>query len=114
VAPVVAVRGNVDRGSLARLPVSEMVEVDGRAIYVVHDVSALDLDPAAAGVAAVISGHSHRASIRWEGGILFLNPGAAGPRRFGLALSVARLTITETRLEPEILALEPWGPRLAT
>jgi putative phosphoesterase len=105
IAPVTAVRGNVDRGALARLPAARRLEIAGHSLYMLHDVDALRLDPAAACLSAVISGHAHRPSVRWEGGVLYLNPGSAGPRRFGLPLSLARLTITGARLEPEIVEL---------
>ncbi len=93
-APVVAIRGNVDRGDWAQhLPPTEIVEVGGVLIYMVHDVHDLDLDPRAASVRVVISGHSHQPSIREDHGVLYLNPGSAGPRRFKLPVSVARLEI---------------------
>ncbi len=93
-APVVAVRGNVDRGEWAeRLPLTETVQAGGALLYVIHDVKELDLNPRAASIRVVISGHSHQASVREEDGVLYLNPGSAGPRRFKLPLSVARLEI---------------------
>jgi putative phosphoesterase len=105
-APLTAVRGNVDRGALAAaLPATETVVVEEAAIHLIHDVSDLDLDPAAAALRAVVSGHSHRASNHWAGDVLYLNPGSAGPRRFGGRLSVARLTITGGALHAEIIAL---------
>jgi len=106
VAPVRAVRGNVDRGELAaRLPVSEVVEVAGRLVYLLHDLGRLDLDPAAAGFAAVISGHSHAPSISRERGVLYVNPGSAGPRRFDLPVSVALLCLSPGALRAEIVEL---------
>ena len=93
-APMVAIRGNVDRGEWAqRLPLTETVEVGGLLIYMIHDVHDLDLDPHAASVRVVISGHSHQPSIREERGVLYLNPGSAGPRRFKLPVTAARLEI---------------------
>ena len=93
-APAVAIRGNVDRGEWAqRLPPTEIIEVGGVLIYMVHDVHDLDLDPRAASVRVVISGHSHQPSVREDRGVLYLNPGSAGPRRFKLPVSVARLGI---------------------
>ena len=93
-APLVAIRGNVDRGEWAeRLPLTEAVEAGGTLIYLIHDVHDLDLDPRAASIRVVISGHSHRASVREEGGVLYLNPGSAGPRRFKLPVTVALLEI---------------------
>lgn len=94
IAPVYAIRGNVDREPWARqLPETRRVEVGGRQFWVLHDRHQLDFDPAAEGYHAVISGHSHRPSIERKGGVLYLNPGSAGPRRFRLPVSVARLEI---------------------
>ena len=107
IAPVVAIRGNVDRGDwAAALPEREMVEIDGVSIYMLHDLGALDLDPAAAGVSAVVSGHTHAPSIEERQGVLFVNPGSAGPRRFALPVSVARLTIVQGRLRAKIVPLD--------
>ena len=107
IAPVTAIRGNVDRqGWAAGLPRTDLVEADGRALYLVHDVNDLDLDPAAVGVCAVISGHSHRPEIRWRKGILYLNPGSAGPRRFRLPVTLARLEMSDGRLAPELVSLD--------
>lgn len=93
-APVVAVRGNVDHGEWAeRLPLTDTVEAGGALIYMIHDVHDLDLDPHAASIRVVISGHSHQPSVHEKGGVLYLNPGSAGPRRFRLPVSVARLEI---------------------
>jgi len=106
VAPVTAVRGNNDRGAWARaLGDSEAVEVAGRWLYVLHDVHELDLDPAAAGFAAVIAGHSHRPLVEERRGVLFVNPGSAGPRRFTLPATVARLSISGGRASAEIIEL---------
>jgi putative phosphoesterase len=105
IAPVTAVRGNVDRGELARLRVTRRVEVEGRSLYVIHDLSQLDLDARTAGLHAVVSGHTHRPVVQWEQDVLFLNPGSAGPRRFRLPVSLARITVTGGRLEPEIIHL---------
>jgi putative phosphoesterase len=91
-APVFAVRGNVDAERWAlTLPETEVIELDPATIYVLHDVHALDLDPAAAGFQIVVSGHSHKASREERNGILFINPGSAGPRRFDLPITVALL-----------------------
>src|SRR5467141_1295048 len=90
-----AVRGNNDRGRWARaLAETEVVERGGRAIYVLHDLHELDLDPRAAGFDAVITGHSHQPQIERRDGVLYLNPGSAGPRRFRLPVSVARLNVS--------------------
>ncbi|MBZ5643498.1 MAG: metallophosphatase family protein [Acidobacteriia bacterium] len=95
-APVFAVRGNVDTEPWARaLPESEVIEAGPATIYVLHDVHALDLDPAAAGFHIVISGHSHKPARTEHGGVLFINPGSAGPRRFQLPVTVARLDLSE-------------------
>ena len=106
VAPVVAVRGNNDKGNWAQaLPETEVVEVGGVALYVLHDVKALDLDPVAAGFQAVISGHSHRPGMVKRQGVLFLNPGSAGPRRFNLPVSVARLSICGDTIDAQLIEL---------
>jgi len=108
VAPVVAVRGNNDRGPWAdHLPVTDVVELDGTCLYVLHDVKELDLDPRAAGFRAVIAGHSHRPQMEERDGVLFLNPGSAGPRRFTLPITLARLTLGEGGLDAAIVHLEP-------
>ncbi len=106
VASVVAVRGNADRGPWAKvLPIAEAVRVAEMDLYVLHDVSELDLDPRAAGFHAVISGHSHQPRIEHRNGVLFLNPGSAGPRRFTLPVSVARLHIGNGKLDAQIIEL---------
>jgi uncharacterized protein len=106
IAPVVAVRGNNDRGDWAHaLPETEVVEVGGVALYVLHDVNTLDLDPVAAGFRAVISGHSHRPAVSKRRGVLFLNPGSAGPRRFKLPVSVARLLIRGDAVDAQLIEL---------
>jgi putative phosphoesterase len=106
IAPVVAVRGNNDKGEWAHaLPETEVVEVGDIALYVLHDVKALDLDPVAAGFQAVISGHSHQPAIANRQGVLFLNPGSAGPRRFKLPISVARLIIRGGTLDAQLVEL---------
>jgi len=106
VAPVVSVRGNNDKGKWAQaLPETEVVEVGGVSLYVLHDVKALDLDPAAAGFQAVISGHSHRSGLVKRQGVLFLNPGSAGPRRFTLPVSVARLSICRNAIDAKLVEL---------
>ncbi|HEX8947723.1 MAG TPA: metallophosphoesterase family protein [Dissulfurispiraceae bacterium] len=106
VAPVVAVRGNTDRdGWAAALPAREAVEVGEVMLYVLHNVHELDLDPAASGFSAVISGHSHTPSSEERSGVLFLNPGSAGPRRFRLPVTVALLRIRGRTLVPQIVDL---------
>lgn len=108
VAPVVAVRGNVDRGPLAAaLSETEVVEIEGASIYLLHDLAALDLDPGAAGFAAVVSGHSHVPKLETRHGVLYLNPGSCGPRRFDLPITVARMTVEGGRVGAEIVTLGP-------
>jgi hypothetical protein len=107
IAPLTAVRGNNDRMAwAAALPESEAVEVAGSWLYVLHDLNDLDLDPRAAGFAAVIAGHSHRPAIEDRGGVLFVNPGSAGPRRFRLPVAVARLRIGAGRVQGELIVLD--------
>jgi putative phosphoesterase len=106
IATVTAIRGNIDqRGACARLPATELVTLAGKSIYMLHDRIALDLDPGGAGVAVVVSGHSHKPSIQWLKGVLYFNPGSAGPRRFSLPVTVGRLDVSEAGLEAEIVEL---------
>jgi uncharacterized protein len=104
-APTTAVRGNVDHGVWATaLPMTDVARLGGLDVYMLHDLDTLDVDPAAAGLAAVISGHSHQPRAEWKRGVLFLNPGSAGPRRFSLpvTLSILRvegLTLTHERID---------------
>ena len=94
IAPVAAIRGNVDVQPWTRsFAETEVVELAGLHIYVIHDVNALDLNPRAAGFAAVISGHSHKPGQSTKDGVLYFNPGSAGPRRFSLPISIGRLEI---------------------
>lgn len=105
-APVTAIRGNVDVQTWAReLPETEVVELAGKTIYVVHDVNAIDLNPKTAGFDAVISGHSHKPKQEIKDGVLYLNPGSAGPRRFKLPVSVGKVEITAGMLHATILTL---------
>jgi uncharacterized protein len=107
IAPVVAVRGNVDRDAWAdRLPQSEIVEHAGVRLYVLHILEELDLDPPTAGFHAVITGHTHRPKMETKDGVLYFNPGSAGPRRFILPVSVGRLSITDGKLRGEIIHLQ--------
>lgn len=106
-APVVAVRGNVDTEHWAQaLPLTATVEAAGVSIYVLHDVKTMDVNPAAAGFAIVVSGHSHKLERREKGGVLYINPGSAGPRRFQLPITVARLDLGQTPWELEFVDLE--------
>jgi putative phosphoesterase len=105
-APTFVVRGNVDKAHWAgALPMTAHVEVGRLQFHVLHDISELDLDPAAVGYAAVVYGHSHRPSIEMREGVLFLNPGSAGPRRFNLPVSIARVSVSGQQLRPEIVEL---------
>ncbi|HSF06110.1 MAG TPA: metallophosphoesterase family protein [Methylomirabilota bacterium] len=105
-APVTAVRGNNDREPWARaLPETAVVRIGTTRLYVLHDVKELGLDPGARGFAAVLSGHSHQPHAEQRDGVLFFNPGSAGPRRFRLPVSVGRLTIAGGRVSAEILTL---------
>ena len=102
IAPVTAVRGNNDHGS--PLPETQMIELGGRTFYVLHDLNELDLDPRAAGVDVVVAGHSHKPLHEVRGGVCYLNPGSAGPRRFKLPIALARV---DTRtLAIELLRLD--------
>lgn len=106
-APVTVVRGNIDTSSWARkLPASNMLEIAGTSIYVLHNVDDLDLDPAAAGFSAVIFGHSHRPLIENRNGVLSFNPGSAGPRRFNLPICLGRLFVENGKLTPELIELK--------
>jgi putative phosphoesterase len=106
IAPVTAVRGNVDKDAWAkRLPTTEVFEVGGISIYMLHDLAELDLKPKAAGFAAVISGHSHVSKQELRDGVLYFNPGSAGPRRFKLPVSVGKLIVQDSDVRGEILSL---------
>lgn len=107
IAPVTAVRGNVDRGAwAAELPETNVLECERVSIYVLHDLQQLDLKPEAAGFAAVISGHTHVPKREVKNGVLYFNPGSAGPRRFKLPVTVGRLNVSVGRIEAEVLQLE--------
>ena len=107
IAPVYAVRGNNDRDAWARaLPLTEVVEVGALHFYLLHDIADLDIDPAAAGMAAVITGHSHKPVAQVRDGVLFLNPGSAGPRRFKLPISVALVEVSGSELKTRIVQLD--------
>lgn len=105
-APVTAIRGNIDRtGPCAQLPPAEFIELAGHSLYMLHDLAALDLDPSAAGIAAVISGHSHKPGIERRKGVLYFNPGSAGPRRFSLPISLGFLEIDARGITPQLVEL---------
>jgi hypothetical protein len=107
IAPVVAIRGNVDTAEwAAALPPTAVVEAGPARIYVLHNIHDLDLDPLAAGFQVVISGHSHQPGSTRRNGVLYANPGSAGPRRFRLPVTVARLDFTQTPWEFKIIKLE--------
>jgi putative phosphoesterase len=106
IAPVTAIRGNVDKQTWAqRFAETEVVELGGLYFYVIHDANAIDLNPKEAGFAAVISGHSHKPKQEVKDGVLYFNPGSAGPRRFKLPISVGRMEITGGKVSGEILQI---------
>ena len=108
IAPLTAIRGNIDvSGPCAALPSTEAIELCGKLIYVLHSIADLDLDPSAAHIHLIISGHSHRASIEHKQEVLYLNPGSAGPRRFRLPVTLARIEIDHARLDGRIITLDP-------
>lgn len=106
IAPLTAIRGNIDRtGRCAELPATEMVEFGGITIYMLHSLAELDLDPVAAGIGVVISGHSHKPLVERRKGALYLNPGSAGPRRFSLPISLAFLDLDGAEPVAQIVQL---------
>jgi uncharacterized protein len=108
IAPVTAIRGNVDtQGATSLLPATELIELAGCHLYMLHSLDDLDLNPRSAGIAAVIYGHSHQPSIHHRQGVLYLNPGSCGPRRFNLPITCALLRITNAHPQAEILPLAP-------
>jgi putative phosphoesterase len=107
IAPTHVVRGNIDTaGWAADLPETERVDIGGHRFYLLHQISLLDLDPAQLGFAAVVFGHSHQPLVETRQGVLFLNPGSAGPRRFKLPVTVARVGVSGAGLRPEIVELQ--------
>ena len=108
IAPLTAIRGNVDRdGACGKLPATETIELDEKLIYMIHAREDLDLHPHAAGMAAVIFGHSHQPEISWSNGVLYFNPGSAGPRRFTLPITLGILECAQDGLTPHIVPLLP-------
>lgn len=106
IAPLTAVRGNIDKSAWARkLPENEVLEIAGISVYVLHDLAQLDLKPKAAEFAVVVSGHSHVPKQETRDGVLYFNPGSAGPRRFKLPVSVGRIQLSKEKIEAEIVAL---------
>jgi uncharacterized protein len=107
IAPVTAIRGNIDEGGpCSHLPSTELVELGGRSIFMLHDVKKIDLNPEAAGIAAVVFGHSHKPLLEWRRGVLFLNPGSAGPRRFELPVTFAWLKIEANEVSARVVPLD--------
>jgi putative phosphoesterase len=108
IAPVTAIRGNVDTGAWARrYPDTARLTLGGKSFHLLHNLQELDLDPAAAGIDVVVSGHSHRPKIETAGGVLYLNPGSAGPRRFTLPIALAILAVEGDALRPSLHELAP-------
>ena len=107
IAPVTAVRGNNDKGAWAmRLSETEVLEIDEVLIYVLHDLAALDVDPAAAGFRVVVSGHSHRPLVTERDRVLYVNPGSAGPRRFNLPIAAAELTVAGDKVDARLVEFD--------
>lgn len=104
IAPLKAIRGNIDKWA-RDMPDTEFFELGGRYVYVLHDIKTLDLDPSAAGLDVVISGHSHKPQSYTENGVLYLNPGSAGPRRFSLPITLAELILDGDEVRAEIVTL---------
>jgi len=106
IVPLTAIRGNVDvAGPCAELPATDAVELGGYLFYLVHAIADLDIEPRAAGVAVVVYGHSHQPAIKERNGVVYLNPGSAGPRRFSLPLTLAKVRITSGKMSAEIVPL---------
>jgi len=108
IAPMTAIRGNIDtKGRCAALPATEIIDLSGTTFYMLHDRNQLDLNPAAAGISIVVSGHSHKPSIEHRGGVFYFNPGSAGPRRFSLPVTVGVITLSGGPPQAEIVQLLP-------
>jgi uncharacterized protein len=107
IAPVIAVRGNVDKGDWAeQLPPTAVTEIGSSRFYILHDLNELDLDPTVSGFSFVISGHSHKPSHTERRGVIYINPGSAGPRRFKLPITIARLDLRTPAALVEFVSLE--------
>jgi len=107
IAPVSAVRGNTDKGDLATtFPHDDVLQINDVYIYTIHIIDDIDLDPTAAGFQVVVYGHSHKPEIKEKHGVIYLNPGSAGPRRFPLPVTVAKLTIQDSRVIAKLIELE--------
>ena len=112
-APLIAVRGNNDRQVwAAHLPETEMIRVGGVFIYIIHDIAQLDIEPHAAGAQVIVSGHSHKPLIGLRDGILYVNPGSCGPRRFNLPLSVGEIRVEGTKVRARTVELVPVAVRI--
>src|SRR3954451_18710717 len=108
IAPTTAIRGNIDVGAWAKdYPGTELLVLGGRAFYVLHNLKEITLDPAASGFDIVVSGHSHRPKIETKNGVLYVNPGSAGPRRFKFPLTIAIITLSDRAFLPRILEIAP-------
>jgi putative phosphoesterase len=106
IAPLTAIRGNVDHvGICSHLPASDVVELGGCLFYLMHSLLDLDIEPLVAGIAVVVCGHTHRAEVKEKNGVLYLNPGSIGPRRFDLPITLAKVTVAEGSLHAEIVEL---------
>jgi putative phosphoesterase len=106
IAPLIAVRGNNDTEPwAARLPVTELIRVGNVFVYVIHNLAELDIDPAAAGVRVIVSGHSHKPMIEERDDVLYVNPGSSGPRRFKLPISVGEITVSGSAVKARIVDL---------
>ena len=111
VAPVTAIRGNIDEnGACAGLPATEAVELGGVLFYMIHSIADLDLNPVAAGIGVVVSGHSHQPQQAVRDGVLYLNPGSAGPRRFKLPVTLALVAVDAPVVAATIVPLLPAVP----
>jgi len=111
IAPITAVRGNVDREAWAKnIPETNVLEADGVSIYILHILENLDLKPKASGFGAVIYGHSHVPKQEMKDGVLYFNPGSAGPRRFELPVTIGRLNVRDGRITAEIVELQDQNP----
>jgi uncharacterized protein len=109
-APVTATRGNVDRDAWAKkVPATNVLKVGGISVYVLHNLQELDLKPEAAGFRVIVYGHSHVARQEKRNGVLFFNPGSAGPRRFRLPVTVGRLQVKDGKVSGEIVEIVPWA-----
>lgn len=107
IAPVTAVRGNIDKSPFGdRFAEYEVLKVNGKYVFVLHDLKELDLDPVAAGFDVIVSGHTHVPQLEDNQGVLYLNPGSAGPRRFSLPIALARLDISDSGIEAKIMEIE--------